>query len=69
MDKPDEALLKLPEVIRRTGLSRSAIYASPELVPVKIGARSVAWVASEITNFVEARIAARDAARASGKRK
>ncbi|MDW3094723.1 MAG: AlpA family transcriptional regulator [Gammaproteobacteria bacterium] len=45
-------LLRLPEVIKRTGLSRSTIYKSinensfPK--PIKIGVRSVAWIDSEI---------------------
>jgi prophage regulatory protein len=56
----NEALLRLPEVIRRTGLSRSSIYsaiAKKEFpAPIALGARSVAWVESEVATFIEARI-------------
>ena len=56
------AFLRLPQVIQRTGISRSAIYkmvadgAFP--VPVRIGARTVAWVESDIESWSESRIAA-----------
>lgn len=56
------ALLRLPEVSRRTGLSRSSIYAAvkrgefPE--PIALGVRAVAWPASLVDQWVQARIAA-----------
>lgn len=54
------ALLRLPEVKTRTGLSRSEIYRRESLGEfpkrVKLGARSVGWVSSEIQEFIEARI-------------
>ncbi len=59
-------LLKLPEVIERTGLSRSTIYAQiakgifPRLV--KCSVRSSAWVEAEIDSWISSRIADRDVA-------
>jgi prophage regulatory protein len=58
-------LLKLPEVLRRTGLSRSAVYEKikrQELKrPVPLGGRAVGFVESEVEAWVTQRIAARDA--------
>lgn len=54
------ALLRLPEVIRRTGLSRSEVYRREALGEfpkrVSLGARSVAWPEIEISEWVGARI-------------
>jgi prophage regulatory protein len=56
-------LLRLSAVKEQTGLSRSAIYADPDFPrPVKIGARSVAWVEEEIANWIAARIRSRKVA-------
>ncbi|WP_442267627.1 helix-turn-helix transcriptional regulator [Tenacibaculum sp. ZS6-P6] len=50
-------ILKLPEVIQKTGLSRSTIYAYkkegifPE--PIKLGRRSVGWIEQDIENWIE----------------
>lgn len=53
-------LIRLPEVIELTGLSRSSIYAyiSQGLFPqpVKIGIRSVAWYEWEIQEWINNRI-------------
>lgn len=58
-------LLRLRDVCRRTGLSRSEIYrrvTSHQFpAPVKVGERASAWPEHEITAWCEARIAARDA--------
>lgn len=49
-----ETLLRLPDVMGRTGLSRSAVYASEGFPkPVKIGNRAVAWVASEVEAWIQ----------------
>ena len=60
-------LLRLKEVCRRTGKSRSDIYRNIAEgrfpAPVKLGERSSAWVESEISDWVAARIAERDAGR------
>jgi prophage regulatory protein len=59
-------ILRLPEVMRRTGLRRDSIYrlghdgAFPR--PVKISERATGWIEAEVDAFVEQRIAARDAA-------
>lgn len=62
-----QQLLRLPQVRERTGLSRSAIYKLQESgefpKSVALGPRSVAWVAREIDQWIEGRIAKRDAER------
>ncbi len=56
------AFLRLPHVIQRTGMSRSAIYKMiaeggfPEAV--RIGTRAVAWIEADIESWSESRIAA-----------
>lgn len=55
-----EKILRLAEVINRTGLSRSSIYSyiKKKLFPspVKIGERSVGWPESRIDDWVQSRI-------------
>ena len=58
-------LLRLPDVLVRVGISRSAVY---ELVqrgafprPVKLGTRCTAWVEREISAWIDVRIAERPA--------
>lgn len=59
---PAPAMLKLPEVIRRTGLSRSTIYVRmnegqfPQRV--KLGVRAAAWLESEISDYITSCVAA-----------
>ena len=59
------ALLRMPEVIRRTGLRRSSIYDAmkrgefPKPVPLTSTAR--AWHSDEIDNWITERRAVRDA--------
>lgn len=58
------SILRLPDVKARTGLSRSAIYAKlssgafPK--PIKLGVRSIGFVASEIDDWIAERIHERD---------
>lgn len=53
-------LIRLPQVIRMTGLGRSTIYREvaagrfPEYV--KIGARASAWIESEVQGWIERRV-------------
>lgn len=55
-------LIRLPEVIRITGLSKSRIYAIPSFPrAVLLNERAVAWVKSEVDAWIEQRIAQRDA--------
>lgn len=61
-----QTLIRLPEVVRRTGRSRSRIYhdikAGTFPAPVKIGARAIAFPLEEINHWIERRMAAREAA-------
>ncbi len=62
MDNTSVEFQRFPEVRRRSGLSHSSIYAMisrgefPK--PVKLGARSVAWLDSEITGWISDRVQA-----------
>ena len=54
-------LIRLPEVLRKTGLSRSRLYADetfPRRVP--LGARGVAWVETEVDEWIRERVESRD---------
>ncbi|MCK5295366.1 MAG: AlpA family transcriptional regulator [Alphaproteobacteria bacterium] len=55
-----ERILRLPEVIKTTGLSRSTIYShiKKELFPkhINLGARCVGWIESEIDDWIQSRI-------------
>jgi len=54
--------LRLPQVRDITGLSRSSLYETADFPkPVKIGPRAVAWIESEVSAWVEQRIAQREA--------
>lgn len=59
---PSLAILRLPSVKARTGLSRSTIYLRvsegtfPK--PVSLGSRAVGWVEDEIQSWLAERIAA-----------
>jgi prophage regulatory protein len=52
--------LRLPEVIARTGLSRSTIYVRIEQGrfprPVSLGARAVGWIEEEVDDWMGERI-------------
>ena len=58
-------LLRLPDVLNRVGLGRSAWYAlvaaglAPR--PVRLGLRCVAWPEAEVGEWIAARIAERAA--------
>ena len=56
-------LIRLPEVRRHVGLSRSSIYAKIALgvfpAPVSLGGRAVGWLESDIDTWIEKRIEAR----------
>ena len=62
-------ILRLPEVINRTGLSRSTIYVllsdkqSTFPRPIKIlGARAIGFIESEINSWIQAQVSAYRAA-------
>lgn len=58
------SILKLPEVKKRTGKSRSSIYSdiTKGTFPkqVRTGSRSSGWLESEINQWIENRIIERD---------
>lgn len=60
------SILRLPEVKKQTGLSRSGIYQLIALgtfpKQIKLGVRSSGWVESEIQQWIDDRIAARNKA-------
>ena len=53
-------LPRLPEVLARTGMSRSAIYVRLDQgrfpKPVSLGARAVGWIESEVDEWIRDRI-------------
>lgn len=55
-----ETIIRLPEVKRRTGYSRAAIYKkmADNTFPksISLGARAVGWLEEEVNNWVEQRI-------------
>ncbi len=67
METP-KRLLRLPDVREAVGLSRSEIYRLIGLgrfpAPVPLGERIVAWDATEVMGWIQARIDARDKAAA-----
>ena len=54
------SILRLPEVIARTGLSRSTIYAFmasgafPRQVP--LGSRAVGWAENDINSWIQSKV-------------
>jgi prophage regulatory protein len=56
----DVAFLRLPEVKAITGLSKSSLYARIKEksfpAPVRLGARAVAWVRSEVRQWAADRV-------------
>jgi len=52
--------LRLPEVLARTGLSRSTIYVRLEQGrfprPVSLGGRAVGWIEAEVDDWIRERI-------------
>ena len=55
-----QKICRLPEVVNRTGLSRSAVYdlISKGRFPsqINLGPRTVGWVENEITDWIDTRI-------------
>lgn len=56
MNQNYETLIRLPEVIKRTGISRASIYRlinkSKFPSPVKISANAIAFVESEVNAWI-----------------
>ncbi len=59
-------ILRRPAVETITGLSRSTIYQNMQTgkfpKPIRLGAKAVGWLESEVHQWIEARTAERDAA-------
>ena len=59
-----QKLIRLPEVIKRTGYKRSNIYLlmRQEKFPksVSMGGRAVAWLESEVDTWIQERVDLRD---------
>ncbi|QLG87069.1 AlpA family transcriptional regulator [Chitinibacter bivalviorum] len=55
-------LIRLPEVLRRTALSKTSIYdlmkAGEFCQSVPLGGKAVAWLESEVEQWIQGRIAA-----------
>lgn len=53
----DDVLLRLPDVTRRAGISRSTLYqyisSGRFPAPVRVGARAVRWRASDVSRWLE----------------
>ena len=62
-DSQAPRLLRLPAVLDRVGVSRASLYrmiAAGEFpAPVQLSPRSVAWPESDVSEWIEARIAGR----------
>lgn len=62
--RPNDRLIKMPEVRRITGLSVSEIYRRVERgqfpKQIRVGPKSVAWVEREIFAWVDLMISGRD---------
>lgn len=60
MDQP--IIERLPAVLRRLGVSRSTLYKLIQegkfKAPVKLGSRSVGWLATDTDEFITARVQA-----------
>ena len=64
-----QRFLRVPDVKRLTGLSRSTIYADCSFPRgVKIGQRAVGWVEQEVLDWIDARVTQRDVAHREGGR-
>jgi len=55
-----KTIWRLPEVMARTGLSRSTIYdkmgKGEFCLSINLGLRSVGWVADEVEDWIQSRI-------------
>lgn len=66
-----DAILRLPAVKSRTGLSRSSIYAKMQVdefpKSISIGIRAVGWIESDIQQWITYRVkASREGAKQDG---
>lgn len=58
------SLIRLPETLNRTGLSRARLYALIKEgkfpVPLRLGARAVGWRSDEVAAWIDSRPRARE---------
>jgi prophage regulatory protein len=65
-ERPTPRFIRIKDVIARTGISRSYIYqlkseaGFPQSVPLVPNGSAVGWVESEIEDWIDQRIEARD---------
>jgi prophage regulatory protein len=53
--------MRIKEVLKLTGLSKSSIYADPTFpVRVKIGSQAAAWVEGEVSDWMASRVKERN---------
>jgi prophage regulatory protein len=61
-----QKIIRKPKTLEKTGLSRSRLYAEIQAgrfpKPVKLSARAVGWIESEVDAWIESKIAEREAA-------
>lgn len=70
MSSPAPAILRLPEVLRRTGLSRSGIYERMNRgdfpVTVSLGPRAVGWHEADVSDWINSRVSNTQPIKSSG---
>ncbi|WP_369178892.1 helix-turn-helix transcriptional regulator [Candidatus Thiodubiliella endoseptemdiera] len=63
MDKQKEKILRLPAVMEQLSVSRATVYRMMDSgrlpKPIKLGLRSVGWLESDISQFIENQVNAR----------
>ena len=68
-ESPTTRVLRRPEVQRRTGLGRTAIYVlmaeGKFPPPIRLTAKAVGWLEAEVAAWIAARVAERDVPKAS----
>ena len=66
MKKENTRFIRIREVIRLTGISKSYIYQLcndnqfPKSIQLVPGGKSVAWLESEVMDWIDSRVIARD---------
>lgn len=55
-----QTIIRLPDVLKRVGVSRSTLYALIKAnkfkPPISLGARAVGWLSTDADEFIEARV-------------
>jgi len=68
---PNERILRLRDVLARTGLTRSMAYALLKAqdfpTPINLGARAVGWLESEVDAWIAGRVDASRSSKPAGK--